>query len=363
MKIDKSKAEQILREASVKLNPKSIDPTWLKKIEKFSQLCQDGTAKTHVAFLGTSILAKAVEPSVNLYDIKPTLAKDAEKAYSARTLCHSVLVPMAAELGINIGVTGREPLNNQPYFRMTRLGDDTPIHQGGREAFNYMLSLIAELSKTKNADAAKLALRAFVFVRQQHQKSYVIDNSEMKVSVALLPSLIKTFVSENSEGGRRAQAVVAGLLDVCYGPDRVESGRINDPSRKYPGDVCIRSSSDPRIFDLAFEVRDKPVKYSDIQIFGKKCIDMAVLAGAVVIASDEQGPIDLLALSDWSARLGLRMAIFAGWDQFVPQAMFWASAGAQDVARIAAQRIEERLKAVEASHEAIKSWQNLIRKA
>lgn len=362
MKIAKSKAEQILRDASKNLSAKTVDPAWLKKIERFSQLCQDGTSKTHVAFLGTSILAKCVEPSVNLYEIKPKLAKDPEKAYSARTLCHSVLVPMAAELGISIGVTGREPLNNQPYFRMTSLGDDTPIHQGGREAFDYMISLIKELSKTKSSDEAKLALRAFIFVRQKHQKSYVVDDSEIKVSVSLLPALIKSFVAENSEGGRRAQAVVAGLLDVCYGTDRVESGRINDPSRKYPGDVCIRSASDPRVFDLAFEVRDKPVAYSDIQIFGKKCIDMAVLAGAVVIASDEQGPIDLVALSDWSSRLGLRMAIFAGWEQFVPQAMFWANLGAQNVAIVAAQRIEERLKAVEISHEAIKSWQKLVRK-
>ena len=50
---------------------------------------------------------------------------------SADSGCHSVLVPAAAELGISLGVTGREPLNNQPYFRMTRLGDNQPVHAGG----------------------------------------------------------------------------------------------------------------------------------------------------------------------------------------------------------------------------------------
>ena len=30
------------------------------------------------------------------------------------------------------------------------------------------------------------------------------------------------------------KAIVAGLLDVVASPSRVESGRINDPSRKYP---------------------------------------------------------------------------------------------------------------------------------
>ena len=54
-------------------------------------------------------------------------------------------MPVAAELGISLGVTGREPLNNQPYFRMTRLGDETPVHGRGRAAFDYMLELVGEL--------------------------------------------------------------------------------------------------------------------------------------------------------------------------------------------------------------------------
>jgi hypothetical protein len=70
--------------------------------------------------------------------IKPNLARANANAYSARTLCHTVLVPLAAELGFNIGVTGREPLDNQPYLRMTRLGEwrgleepKRPPHQSG----------------------------------------------------------------------------------------------------------------------------------------------------------------------------------------------------------------------------------------
>jgi hypothetical protein len=361
MKIDKRIAERIVREEANHLAIEDIDSNWLKKIQKFSQLCSDGTAKTHVAFLGTSILAKAVDANVSLYDIKPKLAEDSTKSYSARTLCHSVLVPLAAELGIDLGVSGREPLNNQPYFRMTRLGDDTPIHQGGKKAFEYMLELIAELTKIKTQDKARLVLRAFIYDRKQHQRKYSVDSSEVKLKIGSLPSVITNFVSENSEGGRRAQAVVAGLLDVCFGADRVESGRINDPSRKYPGDVCIRSAADPRKFDLAFEVRDKSVKLSDIQIFGKKCIDMSVLAGAVVIAAESQEKIDMPNLSEWSSNMGIRMAIFIGWDQFISQALFWAKSSEQSVVTVAISRIEARLVEVEVSTEAILQWQKLTR--
>ena len=112
------------------------------------------------------------------------------------------------------------------------------------------------------------------------------------ISPEQLTAAIQTFVREDSEGGRRAQAVVAGLLDVFAGEVRVESGRINDPSRHYPGDVCIRAAKDPGSFRKAIEVRDKPVHLSGIQIFCKKCIDKGVLEAAVVMVSDRQQPID-----------------------------------------------------------------------
>ena len=137
MKIDSKAAERILRaEADTGAGP--IDKAWAEKVERLSKLCEDGVSKTHVAFLGTEMLAKAVDARADLVAIKPKLAPDNPNAYSARSLCHGVLVPLSAELGFSLGVTGREPLNNQPYFRMSRLGDDTPVHSGGRAAFDYM---------------------------------------------------------------------------------------------------------------------------------------------------------------------------------------------------------------------------------
>src|SRR5262249_9789254 len=155
---------------------------------------------------------------------------------------HSVLVPLAAELGFSIGVTGREPLNNQPYFRMTRLGDDTPVHEGGRAAFTFMEELVAELSTLKTEADAREALRAFIAVRRAYGPKYAAKEGGTQIAPEQLVSVIKALIRDDSEGGKRAQAVVAGLMDVFAGIDRVESGRINDPSRKYPGDVCIQSA-------------------------------------------------------------------------------------------------------------------------
>ncbi len=269
MRIDKDRAAALVREEAAANGP--VDKAWTAKIEKLSQLCEEGVSKTHIAFLGTVILAKAMNRRADLHAIKPEHAPDNPNAFSARTLCHSVLVPLAAELGISLGVTGREPLNNQPYFRMTRLGDDTPVHPGGRAAFTFMVELVDELEKLKTEAGARAALRAFIAVRRRYQPRYLAREGEVTVTPEQLAVAVKAFVRENSEGGRRAQAVAAGLMDVFAGVERVESGRINDPSRKYPGDVCVRSAADPEQWEKAIEVRDKPVAASDVQIFGKKC--------------------------------------------------------------------------------------------
>jgi hypothetical protein len=106
-----------------------------QKVEHLSQLCeQKGASKTHIAFLGTAMLAKAVDQQADLFAVKPEHAQGNANAFSARSLAEKVLVPVAAEFGVSLGVTGREPLNNQPYFRMTRLDDGTPVRKGPNQA-------------------------------------------------------------------------------------------------------------------------------------------------------------------------------------------------------------------------------------
>jgi hypothetical protein len=362
MKIDKDRAKTMLRaQAAVASDDTSISAAWRVKVERLSHLCQEGVSKTHIAFLGTVMLAKALDRNADLYAIKPKLAQTNANAFSARTLCHSVLVPLAAELGIDLGVTGREPLNNQPYFRMRRLGDETPVHGGGRAAFDYMVGLVNELQNAPSEEAGIEGLRAFIAVRRTYLPRYAVSQGEILVTPAQLTEAIAAFVREDSEGGKRAQAVVAGLLDVFAGNGRVESGRINDPSRKYPGDVCIRSEESPDRFEKAIEVRDKPVSLSDIQIFGKKCISMGVREAAVVMVSERQQPIDLAALGAWASVFGIGLTLFAGWDNFVDQVLFWSELPKPNAAAKAVESIEARLLGVEAAPPTVLLWQALTR--
>jgi hypothetical protein len=359
LKLNKAKAMDLLREEASKVSAGDIDESWIEKIERLSSLCKPRRSETHIAFLGTSILAKSMNASVDLLAIKPSRSGDNPNAYSARSFCHGVLVPSSAELGFSLGVSGREPLNNQPYFRMHRLDDETPIHAGSREAFDYMFALVRELDDLPNEQSAKVALRAFIAVRRRYQRRYS-DYRRREITSDQLVAAIETLVKDKSEGGRRAQAAVAGLLDIFAGEARVESGRINDPSRNYPGDVCVRSSADASIWEKAFEVRDKPVKLSDIQIFARKCLSMGVLEAAVVMVSARQKQLDPAALSRWAESFGVGITLFIGWRELVEQTLFWAEMPKSMACTKASQSIHHRLIAVEASSEAVTLWFDLM---
>lgn len=360
MKISDSEAAAILRKAEADAASPNASP-WLRKIEHLSALCEKkGSSRTHIAFIGTAILAKAVDRRADLFAIKPEHAPDNPNAFSARILSENVLVPLAAELGFSLGVTGRQPLNNQPYFRMTRLGDSTPVRRGAQAAFACTVDLVRELQDMDEAEARE-ALRAFVDVRRRYQPRYVDHDGSGAITPDGLLEVICAFVKQDSEGGRRAQAIVAGLMDVFATPDLVESGRINDPSRKYPGDVCVRSADASDIWEKAIEVRDKPVATSDVQIFAKKCIDMGVREACVVMVSERQAVLDCLALTQWANGFGIGLTLFQGWSEFVDQVLFWSAEPKPVAAAQALGFIHQRLVAVEASPEAVGLWSALAR--
>lgn len=356
LRIDKKLAEGILREEARNSEIDAGDPSWIHHIETLSKLCEQGNARTHIAFIGTAILAKSVDTRADLKWVKPSHAKDAPFAFSARTLAEGVLVPVAADLGIHIGVTSPQPLNNQPYFRMTYLGDSTPIHPGGRPAFNYVLELVKLLNSMKE-DEVRAAMRAYISVRRRYQPRYADAPGELHVTPTSLAAAIQTFIGENSEGGKRAQAVVAGLFDTAFGEGSVESARINDPSRSHPGDVCVVAGD---ITVKAVEVKDKPVTFNDVQIFGKKAIDMGATDAAYVMVAGRQNKLDEQALHKWAEGFGLTLTLFYEWNSLVQQALYWSDRSMTTASKFAAERIRLRLLAVEAHPDSIARWDGLI---
>jgi hypothetical protein len=361
LSLDYAEAERVLREEAAKALTDPGPVSWCEKIEKLSRLCIEGRARTHIAFLGTILLARSVDHRADVKWIKPTHSQGAPFAFSARTLSERVLVPVAAELGVHLGATAAQPLNNQPYFRMTFLGDGTPVLKRARPAFDFMLDLVRQIEAMADEKEAREALRAFVSVRKRDAPVYAAVGGGLAITREGLAAAIQTLVSENSEGGKRAQAAVAGLLDVTFGPDRVITDRINSPSRRYPGDVCVLTEAGGQEFDKAFEVKDKPAGVTEVQIFVRKCLEFGVRETAYVMVGAAQGALDEGALLDWAARSGLGLTIFRTWSSLVHQCLFWSPTASPDAAIEAAECIRERLIEIEAAPDTVIRWDAILR--
>jgi SacI restriction endonuclease len=91
---------------------------------------------------------------------------------ATRTLGKDVLATFAPQLGINLGVTGREPLNNQPYFQIERVSRNIPIHSNARPALDAVCDLLEIINQFKTAGEARAALRAFIRVRRGYNPTY-----------------------------------------------------------------------------------------------------------------------------------------------------------------------------------------------
>ena len=217
--INRKLARQILLEEGASDSSGAPSPDdWLQRIRAFSDACVD-SSKTHIAMLGTALLAKATDLRADAFAVKEGGATAG--AYSVRSLGHGVLVPCAPALGINLGVTGREPLNNQPYFRVMRATEKEllPLVRGhAQEPVKLLVRMLTLLDAVKTASEARAALRAFIHVRREHQTTYATaPKTPPLITPSQLVGLLERLVGEDSEGGKRAQAGAAGIMDAVAG--------------------------------------------------------------------------------------------------------------------------------------------------
>jgi len=331
---DKERAKRILLEEAEAAHSTPGPEKWEHMIEEISAVCET-SSKTHIAFLGTALLAKATDLRVDPRSVKA--GSQMQGAYSARTFGHSTLVPLAPEIEVDLGVTGREPLNNQPYFRIDRatLEEMLPLVQD-RRLVKTLDKILGEVEKIANEDEARAALRAFIKVRRKYAPVYPLLAAPVSgVRVPHLLSAIQDFVLRKSEGGRRAQAVVAGVLDAVFGVDRVHAGRINDPDRHIPGDVAVSGIAGMGGWDRVFEVRDKLVAHSDLILFASKAAQEGIPIAAVVAVAAGQQAVPVSEAKQWARSKGIELIVFLDWAAFVSQAVLWSPTNEEETIQAA----------------------------
>ena len=354
MKIDFELAKRILEEEADQIRTVEVSGYWVEIVERLSQECRHKN-KTMIAALGTAVLAKSTNPLVDVFSLQVGENKDSN-TYSARALCKEVLAANANRLGIDLGVSGREPLNNQPFFGKERISETMKVRSDAQVSLGILVEALRELGKLKTQKQARNALRSFLQARKRKSAAITIpDDAGEGLDENDFVELITAFVAADSEGGKRAQAVAAGLLDILYGPDRIMAKRVNDPSRNSPGDISVLENNSGEKIERVFEVRDKPINTKDIEIFVDSVMRSSLSKAGMLAVSYDQEPLDIESSVRWAEVRQIRLRVFIGWEQIVKEALFWAEVPGLSIGA-ARNAIGARMAFHEVSDEGRKEW-------
>lgn len=355
MLVDKDKAAKILSEEHANVSAgAAVSQEWVGWVRELAAACE-GASRTPIAALGTAILSKATNLGIDPFSLK---VSSGPRGYSARAIAQHVLAAHAPRLALDLGVTGREPLNNQPFFGKIKISSDLPVKGNARASFEVLLRALSALNKIKSHNSARAALRAFI---KERRRDGVIKrvgaNAGDGLLVTHLIELIEMVVEADSEGGKRAQAIVAGLMDVIVGRERVMVSRINDPDRRFPCDVAIRSGEDSELVTRTYEVRDKAVTDSDLYHAVEKSQRAGVTRVGVVAVADTKLAVDIPAVTSWATDRGVLLRTYLGWEELVREALFLADSGGWSPGQVY-RAIDQRLQDLEVSSAGLMMWRS-----
>jgi hypothetical protein len=348
IRISQLAARQRLEEAfEWASSDRSVPPFWTGFARQTFQMA----SKTYTPALGTVLLAKATDDRIDPLSIK---AEYGRNTYSLRTLGHEVLVPAARRLGFSIRNTGREPLNNQPFFRYDHMSViDRVRDKAGHSQFVSGVAKVDELDRDEALAALAAFLRVGIDVAQQLD-DYVVDPGAL--TLRRVVAGVESYLAEGVDRPRRTQALVAAAFDVTHGD--VRSRRLNDPSRDYPGDIQAFDGGQPI---LAVEVRAKNVRQTETQAFVSACRRAGIeRAFMVVIWPQHQAlPASFLrrrSLDDDNVLL----AIIENVEDLLLVAFGWADLPLPVALRVFVVAALERLKEIEADGQSLERWTGLL---
>ncbi len=330
----------------------ALPAEWLERTRKVGQ----SPSKTFIAMLGTALLAKATDSSVDPFALK---TRQHRTAYSARSLCKDVLVPCAVQARVHIGTTGREPLNNQPFFRHERVGPDMTVRPHVRPHLDYLCDCLTAM-KPLDEEQAVAALAAFFRARIQHGPRRAAPLIiERAMGVPELAQSITRFISSDPENGKRGQALVAAGLDLVF--EDVKTTRVFDPSRHWPGDVVAVVGN---TIILAVEVKQRPASNTEILQFAERCAQMGVHRAIAATLDPDQTPLylDELRQEAWQ-RHGVHLSILEDASDLVHAALTWTSRPLSEALAELPQLMTSRLEEVEVSAEGLAAWAALFKRS
>ena len=235
------------RAFAIARSKKKLPPEWLHRVERIEEC----PSKTYVAALGAALLAKATDARVNSL---ARTAKAGPTGYPIRTV-GEFMAAEAPRYGYHLGATGPWPLNNSPFYRNhDRIDRFTNIRADAKPYYDDLVRYLQDLNRL-DEDKALLGLAAFLRRRIAYAKALkaqVASVASVRAGAyAEVVEIATLFCSENPEGGKRGQALVAALFDCVY--ENVDLRSINNPR---PLDVRVLKKHD---IVLGAEVKQAPI--------------------------------------------------------------------------------------------------------
>lgn len=343
--------DALLRAASAPIDLRS---RWVRIIKEFCDSAQE-VAKTHIAVLGTVILARATGVRQDLTRIDK--GSSAVGPYYARGLAEQALVPFAHAASIDLGANGANPLNNSPYRGSKFIPDVVPrLSPTAMPLVERLLQIIEILEKGSQKDA-QTALVAFVQLRRRLRTAptpLVIES----VPLDELAKRIKSFVASKSERGKRAQAVAAGVLDALHGEHSVlVSSSVHDPDRAFPGDVATLYNG---TIIACYEVRDKTVSLHDAAAFLQKAAERGVTRVGIIAVGGGQETLDSEFVAQPHRAQRTLVRFYTNWYGFIEDMAHRSLGHPSDFLSSVAQRISQRLSDLDVSVSGQREWRELL---
>jgi hypothetical protein len=310
--VDSALAAQRLDEAlALAMSDEPLPAEWIERAAQVGR----AASRSYVPMLGTALLAKATDDHLSALALKESAGHN---AYSARGVAHQVLVPFARRHRINLRTTGSEPLNNQPFFRYSVVSREMQVRGGTRDELDYLVGTLERVDFLRS-DGALRALAAFLRVRLNDPATEFVDlELTGRLHPAGLVATTERFVVSDPEGGRRGQAFAAAALDLVF--EQVDSRRVNDPSRTWPGDVRVVAPGN--VATLHVEVRQKPVSDDEVAQYAQRLVEAGVERGAVFALHPHQADLGALEHEHLAAGGRLPFRVFRGVALVLRSALF-----------------------------------------
>lgn len=322
---------------------------WLTRVTRLGEL----GIKTYVAALGAALLAKATDPRVD------SLTQDVAagtRGYSLRKVAE--IMAERNQGRFHMGATGRWPLNNRPFLGgPSRIDEFTKISSKARPSFELFRDCLVDLNRATREQALS-ALAAWVQIRVAVlETERAAWRESLEIEAGLSPDellgVLEIFVREDTENGRRGQALVAAVLDCAHGNVVLQS--INHP---HPGDVQIWRDE---AMTCVIEVKQVPVTEMAGTELASATRGLGASLALLVVLAGRHAPLDRERLRRQAiADHGVLLEVAESVRELVSAVAVYSATPVEIVADHLPRSYAARLREHEVSAQGQQRWRQLI---